>query len=133
MSSRGGSHLGRSELVAAAADADPVTRLVFGWLAAKRSENTRAAYARDIGITPGRRSSRAPSWLAWCQVQGVHPVTGVTGLHRRPGPRRPAHHPPLRPRPRPDDRAHADQAPGGLVAAYLAGPAPGRGRLRRGH
>jgi len=77
----GGSHLGRSELVAAAADADPVTWLVLGWLAAKRSENTRAAYARDIGITPGRRSSRAPSWLAWCQAQGVHPVTGVTGLH----------------------------------------------------
>ena len=71
----------RAELVAAAADADPVTRLVLGWLAAKRSENTRAAYARDIGISPGRRSSRAPSWLAWCRAQGVHPVTGVTGLH----------------------------------------------------
>jgi integrase/recombinase XerD len=67
--------------VAAAADADPVTRLVLGWLTAKRSENTRAAYARDIGIMPGRRASRAPSWLAWCQAQGVHPVTGVTGLH----------------------------------------------------
>jgi integrase/recombinase XerD len=67
--------------LAAAADADPVTRLVLGWLAAKRSENTRAAYARDIGIIPGRRSSRAPSWLAWCQAQGVDPVTGVTGLH----------------------------------------------------
>ena len=71
----------RAELVAAAADADPVTRLVLGWLTAKRSENTRAAYARDIGIIPGRRASRAPSWLAWCQAQGVHPVTGVTGLH----------------------------------------------------
>jgi integrase/recombinase XerD len=67
--------------VAAAADADPVTRLVLGWLTAKRSENTRAAYAGDIGITPHRHSSRAPSWLAWCQAQGVHPVTGVTGLH----------------------------------------------------
>ena len=44
-------------LVAAAADADPVTLLVLGWLAAKRSENTRAAYARDIGITPQRQES----------------------------------------------------------------------------
>ena len=68
-------------LVIASADADPVTLLVLGWLAAKRSENTRTAYARDIGITPQRRASRAPSWLAWCQEQGVHPVTGVTGLH----------------------------------------------------
>jgi site-specific recombinase XerD len=68
-------------LVAASADADPVTLLVLGWLAAKRSENTRTAYARDIGITPQRRASRAPSWLAWCEQQQVHPVTGVTGLH----------------------------------------------------
>ena len=68
-------------LVAAAADADPVTLLVLGWLAAKRSANTRAAYARDIGITTQRRASRAPSWLAWCQEQRVHPVTGVTVLH----------------------------------------------------
>lgn len=75
------SHLRRDELVAAAADADPVTRLVLGWLAAKRSEHTREAYARDIGITPHRRASHAPSWLAWCQGQGVDPVTGVTGLH----------------------------------------------------
>jgi site-specific recombinase XerD len=67
--------------VAAAADADPVTRLVLGWLAAKPSPNTRTAYARDIGIMPQRRASRAPSWLAWCQEEGVHPVTGVTGLH----------------------------------------------------
>jgi integrase/recombinase XerD len=60
---------------------DPVTRLVLGWLAAKRSENTRVAYARDIGIISGRRVSRAPSWLAWCQAEEVDPVTGVTGLH----------------------------------------------------
>jgi integrase/recombinase XerD len=75
------SHPRGPALVAAAADADPVTLLVLGWLAAKRSANTRTAYARDIGITPRRRPSRAPSWLAWCQGQGVHPVTGVTGLH----------------------------------------------------
>ena len=68
-------------LVAAAADADPVALLVFGWLASKRSEHTRTAYARDIGITPRRRAGRAPSWLAWCQARGVHPVTGVSGLH----------------------------------------------------
>jgi integrase/recombinase XerD len=68
-------------LVAAAADADPVTLLVLAWLSARRPENTRAAYARDIGITPQRRPSRAPSWLAWCQQQDVHPVTSVTGLH----------------------------------------------------
>jgi integrase/recombinase XerD len=68
-------------LVAAAADADSVTLLVTAWLSVRRSENTRAAYARDIGITPQRRPSRAPSWLAWCQQQEVHPVTGVTALH----------------------------------------------------
>ena len=67
--------------MAEAADADPVTRLVLGWLAGKRSENTRTAYARDIGITPRRRAGHAPSWLAWCRAKGVHPVTGVTGLH----------------------------------------------------
>ena len=68
-------------LVAAAADADPVTRLVLGWLAGKRSEHTRTAYARDIGIIPRRRAGRAPSWLVWCRTAGVHPVTGVTGMH----------------------------------------------------
>ena len=68
-------------LVAAAADADWVTRLVPGWLAAKRSQNTRTACARDIGITPQPRASRTPSWLTWCQAEGVDPVTGVTGLH----------------------------------------------------
>src|SRR5439155_12927897 len=47
----------------------------------KRSENPRTAYARDIGITPRRRASHAPSWLAWCRAEGVHPVTGVSGLH----------------------------------------------------
>ena len=75
------SHPTGPALVAAAADADPVTLLVLGWLAASRSENTRTAYARDIGISPPRRPSRAPSWLTWCQEQGVHPVTGATGLH----------------------------------------------------
>jgi integrase/recombinase XerD len=74
-------HPSRSALVAASAEADPVTRLVLGWLADKRSESTRTAYAGDIGITPRRRPSRAPSWLAWCQEQGVHPVAGVTGMH----------------------------------------------------
>ena len=68
-------------LVAGAADAGPVALLVTAWLSARRSENTRAAYARDIGITPPRRPGRAPSWLAWCGQQGVHPVTGVTVLH----------------------------------------------------
>ena len=68
-------------LVAAAADADPVTLLVTAWLSARRSENTRAAYARDIGIAPPRRPGRAPSWLTWCREQEVHPVTGVTMLH----------------------------------------------------
>jgi site-specific recombinase XerC len=68
-------------LVAAAADADPVTLLVTAWLSARRSENTRAGYARDIGIIPPRRAGRAPSWLSWCREQEVHPVTGVTMLH----------------------------------------------------
>jgi integrase/recombinase XerD len=77
----GGSHAPGVGLVSEAADADPVTLLVFGWLASKRSEHTRTAYARDIGITPRRRAGRAPSWLAWCQAGGVHPVTGVSGLH----------------------------------------------------
>jgi len=65
----------------AAAAGGPVALLVTAWLSARRSENTRAAYARDIGITPPRRPGRAPSWLAWCGQQGVHPVTGVTVLH----------------------------------------------------
>ena len=68
-------------LAAAPDDADAVTLLVTAWLSGKRSENTRAAYARDIGITPQRRPGRAPPWLGWCQQRGVHPVTGVTGLH----------------------------------------------------
>ena len=75
------SHTPTAGLMAAAADADPVTRLVLGWLAAKRSQNTRTAYARDIGITPQRRVGHAPSWLAWCEAEGVHPVNGVSGLH----------------------------------------------------
>ena len=68
-------------LAAAAADADPVALLVTAWLSTRRSENTRTAYARDIGITPQQRPGRAPSWLTWCQQHKVHPVTGVTALH----------------------------------------------------
>ena len=75
------SHPPGPALVAAAASADPVTLLVLSWLAAKRSEHTRIAYARDIGISPPRRPSRTPSWLTWCREQEVHPVTGVTVLH----------------------------------------------------
>jgi site-specific recombinase XerD len=63
------------------ADADPVTLLVAAWLSARPSENTRAAYARDIGLAPHRRPSRASSWLDWCQQHELHPVTGVTALH----------------------------------------------------
>jgi hypothetical protein len=48
-------------LVAAAADADPVTLLVTTWLYPKRSESTRAGYARDIGITRrGGPAARRP-------------------------------------------------------------------------
>src|SRR5580693_3397814 len=68
-------------LVVEAADADAVTLLVTAWLSTSRSEYTRAAYARDIGSTPQQRPGRAPSWLTWCQQQGVQPVTGVTALH----------------------------------------------------
>ena len=68
-------------LVAAAAEGEPVTLLVTAWLSTRRSQNTRAAYARDIGITPQQRPCRAPSWLTWCQQQQVHPVTGVTAMH----------------------------------------------------
>jgi integrase/recombinase XerD len=68
-------------LAAAAADADPVALMVTAWLSAMRSENTRTAYARDIGITPQQRPSRAPSWLTWCHQQEAHPVAGVTALH----------------------------------------------------
>lgn len=77
----GSSQLQGPALVAAAAEADPVTLLVTAWLSASRSENTRAAYARDIGITPPQRPCRAPSWLTWCQQQEIHPVTGITALH----------------------------------------------------
>src|ERR1700733_9506608 len=52
---------GGPALVTAAADADPVTLLVLGWLATKRSANTRAAYARDLGIAPARRGSPPPT------------------------------------------------------------------------
>jgi integrase/recombinase XerD len=75
------SHSPGPALVAAAINADPVTRLVLGWLAGKESENTRTAYARDIGIVPQQRASRAPTWLDWCRQQRVHPITGVNGLH----------------------------------------------------
>ena len=60
---------------------EDVNLLVTAWLSVRRSESTRAGYARDIGITPPRRPGRAPSWLTWCREQGVHPVTGVTALH----------------------------------------------------
>jgi integrase/recombinase XerD len=60
---------------------DETTRLVLAWLATKRSENTRRAYARDIGITPQARASRAPSWLGWCRAAGADPVGGVTEDH----------------------------------------------------
>jgi len=60
---------------------DPVTRLVLAWLAGKRSENTRRAYARDLGILPAGRSSRAPSWLSWCAAAGIDPVTEATEDH----------------------------------------------------
>src|ERR1700751_3514383 len=68
-------------LVAADADADPVALLVTAWLSARRSENTRVGYARDIGITPPRRGGRAPAWLTLCREQGLHPFPGVTVLH----------------------------------------------------
>ena len=42
--------------------------------------NTRAAYARDIGITP-QHPGRVPSWLDWCRQRKTDPVTGVTGLY----------------------------------------------------
>ena len=77
----GSSQLPGPALVAAVADADPVTLLITAWLSARRSENTRAAYARDIGITPQRRPGRAPPWLDWCQQHQIHPVTGITALH----------------------------------------------------
>src|SRR5260221_12263535 len=60
---------------------DPVTRLALGWLAGKRSEHTRQAYARDLGIVPQQRAARAPSWLAWCRAVDVDPVIGVTEDH----------------------------------------------------
>jgi integrase/recombinase XerD len=58
----------------------PATGLVLAWLAGKRSEHTRRAYARDLGILSAR-PSRAPSWLAWCTAVGVDPVTEVTEDH----------------------------------------------------
>lgn len=60
---------------------DPVTRLVLSWLAGKRSENTRKAYARDIGILPAGRPCRAASWLEFCRSAGADPVTGITEDH----------------------------------------------------
>jgi integrase/recombinase XerD len=68
-------------LTAPADSTDPATRLVLAWLAGKRSEHTRRAYARDLGILPQARPSRAPSWLAWCRAAGADPVTEVTEDH----------------------------------------------------
>ena len=76
-------------LVVAAAGADPVTLMVLAWLSARSSENTRAAYARDIGITPQRRPSRAPSWLAWCQQQEVYPRAAAAHSTAMPASDRP--------------------------------------------
>jgi hypothetical protein len=67
----GSTHPPGPALVTASADADPVTLLVLGWLAAKRSENTRTAYGRDIGITPQWRASSVPPWLDWCQQHRI--------------------------------------------------------------
>jgi hypothetical protein len=66
-------------LVASAAEDDWVTPLVFAWMTAKRSENTRAAYARDIGVAPARRTGRAPSWLGWCVVAAYLAAQGGAG------------------------------------------------------
>jgi integrase/recombinase XerD len=60
---------------------DPTTRLVLAWLAGKRSEHTRRAYGRDLGILPAVRPSRAPSWLAWCASAGIDPVTEAAEDH----------------------------------------------------
>jgi hypothetical protein len=109
--------------VAAAADADPVTRLVLGWLTAKRSENTRAAYARDIGIAM-RRSFAVLYLDAGGSLRDLQNALGLTDpratgrYDRGPalGDRAPADS-------APSDSAPADRAPGDLVAAYLADPA----------
>jgi len=60
-------------LVTAAADADPVTLLVLGWLAAKPAENTRTAYASPAGRSA---TSRTP----WATPTHA-PPSGMT----RPG------------------------------------------------
>lgn len=59
----------------------PCARLARRQAVAEHSHRLRQDIGiTDIGITPQRRASRAPSWLAWCQPEGVHPITGVTRL-----------------------------------------------------
>ena len=67
-----------TELALLAPDADEATGLVLRWLAGKKSEHTRKAYARDLGILPQVRASRAPTWLAWCREVGTDPVRDVS-------------------------------------------------------
>ena len=62
------------ELAAQPDRTDRVTALVLAWLAGKRSPQTRRAYARDIGITPPGRTTRAPSWLEWCRLAYIDPL-----------------------------------------------------------
>ena len=50
-------------------DADPITALVLGWLAGKRSIHTRRAYGRDIA-----------GWLAWCTEHGSGPLAAAEPL-----------------------------------------------------
>jgi integrase/recombinase XerD len=72
--------------VLAGAVLTPAQELVGRFLLTKRSGNTRSAYGSDLGVRvlrpgvekPGPpRPARSLSWLAWCDLIGVDPVTDV--------------------------------------------------------
>ena len=80
-----------------------MTRLVLGWLAGKRSENTRTAYARDIGITPRRRGGSCAVVASVVQEVMGHADPRTTRRYDR-------------------ERQPPGRSPGDLLAAYLSTP-----------
>ena len=67
--------------MAEAADADPVTRLVLGWLAGKRSEEHPDRLRPRHRYHPAAPGGSCAVVASVVPGEGVHPVTGVTGLH----------------------------------------------------
>src|SRR5258708_5612199 len=81
-------HTPGAALVAEAADADPVTRLVLGWLAGKRAENTRTVHAPRLPAAappPARGARKLPAvsgWYAWLARRGHIAASPAAGIAR---------------------------------------------------